>query len=318
VRHRRPALALIPVLLVPSLAACGSSNDGAKDSSSTASLSQVSFTGDVGKEITATWKKAVATPTSTSVTTLVKGTGDKIASDDTVSAYLWIADGTTKKQTFSDYEQGKPEALPNNGRLGPVFDKLFTNQTYGSRVVAVTTPKDLLGSADAATQLGIGKDDSLVVVADLVERAPVSPTPTDDKAHDVSASMMPKVVTTDGKPTGLDWSGVEKPALTTPVQRVILTKGTGRKVKPTDTVTVNYLGETYGAKAPFDESYSKGPIPMSLSGVVQGWPIGLTGVTVGSRVLLQMPPAFGYDAQGKGSIKGNETLWFVIDVIKAK
>ena len=316
-RLHRPALALIPVLLVPSLAACGSSKDSAKDSPSGAGLSQVSFTGDVGKKITATWKKPVAKPTSTSVTTLVKGSGDKIAADDTVSAYLWIGDGTTKKQTFSDYDQGKPESLPNNGQLGAVFDKLFAGQTYGSRVVAVTTPEDLLGSADAATQLGLGKNDSLVVVADLVEKAAVSPTPTDDKVHDVSPSMMPKLVAKDGKPSGFDFTGLSEPDLTTPVHRLILKKGTGKKVGADSKITINYLGETFGAKEPFDESYTKTPYSNTLGSLVKGWQIGLEGVPVGSRVLLSMPPAYGYGAQGSGKIGGNATLWFVIDVLKA-
>ncbi|MGZ4452366.1 MAG: FKBP-type peptidyl-prolyl cis-trans isomerase [Nocardioides sp.] len=317
-RLHRPALALIPVLLLPTLVACGGSDDNAKDGATGTGLSQVSFTGDVGKEITATWNKPVAKPTSTSVTTLVKGSGDKIAADDTVNAYLWIADGTTKKQTFSDYDQGKPEALPNNGQLGAVFDKLFAGQTYGSRVVAVTTPEDLLGSADAASQLGLGKNDSLVVVADLVEKAAVSPTPTDDKVHDVSPSMMPKIISKNGLPTGLDFSGLSEPDLTTPVHRLFLKKGTGKKVTANSKVTINYLGATYGAKEPFDESYSKAPYTNTLTSLVKGWQIGLEGVPVGSRVLLAMPPAFGYGAQGSGDkIAGNATLWFVIDVLKA-
>jgi len=318
-RLRRSALALLPVLLLPSLAACGGSSDSTAKSSASTGLSQVSFSGDVGKALTATWKSTVAKPSSTTVTTLVKGTGAPIAANDSVSTYLWIGDGTTKKQTFSDYDNGKAENLPNDGQLGAVFDKLFADQTYGSRVVAVTTAKDLLGSDTAATQLGVGKDDSLVVVADLVKKAPTSPTPTDDKVHDVSASMMPKVVTKGGKPTGLDWTGIDKADPSTPVQRVILTQGTGAKVKATDTVTVNYLGETYGAKTPFDESYSKQPYTSQLSQLIKGWSIGLSGVTVGSRVLLEIPPAYGYGASGSGStIPGNATLWFVIDVVKAQ
>ena len=321
--RRAAAAALLPVLTLPALSACGGGSDDSKatpsaGATSSAGLSQVSFTGDVGSAIKATWKSTVAKPSTTTATTLVTGGGDAIAKNDSVSTYLWIGDGTTKKQVFSDYDQGKPETLPNNGQLGVAFDKLFNGHTYGSRVVAVTNAADLLGSADAASQIGVGKDDSLVVVADLVKKAPTSPTPTDDKAHDVSASMMPKVITKDGKPTGLDWTGVKKPDLTTPVQRVILSKGSGKKVTASDTVTVNYLGETYDAKQPFDESYSKKPITTPLSGVVQGWPIGLEGVTVGSRVLIQMPPAFGYGAEGREpSIKGNDTLWFVIDVVKA-
>ena len=57
----------------------------------------------------------------------------------------------------------------------------------------------------------------------------------------------------------------------------------------------------------------------ALSGLIQGWSIGLTGVKVGSRVLLQIPPAFGYGAQGSGRRSpGNATLWFVIDVVDVK
>lgn len=322
-RHaRRSAIALLPVVALSALTACGGGSSSSSSSSSGtqtgAGLKQVSFTGTVGKSVTAKWHSAVATPKSTSVTTLVKGSGDKIAQNDTVSTYLWIGDGTTKKSIYSDYSQGTAEPLPNNGQLGAVFDKLFSGQTYGSRVAAVTTPTELLGSSSSASQLGIGAKDSLVVVADMVKKAPTSPTPTDDKAHDVAASKLPKVVSKGGKPTGLDWSGITKPSLTTPVQRAVLKKGKGKKVTSADTVTVNYLGETYKGTKPFDESYSSKPFTAPLSGLVPGWAIGLDGVRVGSRVLLQIPPAYGYGAQGSGSeIPANATLWFVIDVTKA-
>jgi peptidylprolyl isomerase len=326
-RLRRPTAALVPLLLIPALAACGgNSNKSAGDSGSTnssasaaAGLSAVSFTGDVGKSLTATWHNKIATPKTTTVKTLVKGTGDAIASGDSVSTYLWIGDGTTKKVAYSDYTNGASEAIPNNGQLSEVFTKLFANATYGSRVAAVTTAADLFGSSSGSAQLGIGSDDNLVIVADFVKKAPTSPTPSDAKAHDVPAGKLPKVLSTKGKPSGLDWTGIAKPALTTPVQRAVLKEGNGAVVKSTDMVTVNYLGETYQAKKPFDESYSQKPFTQSLSGLIQGWKIGLTGVKVGSRVLLQIPPAYGYDAQGSGStIPGNATLWFVIDVLKTK
>jgi len=202
-----------------------------------------------------------------------------------------------------------------------VFTQLFAGATYGSRVVAVTTPGELFGPSGAAgnEQLGIGADDALVVVADLVEKAAVAPTPTDDKAHDASPESQPKVLVEGDKVTGLDWSGVDEPDLATPVQRLVLKEGTGAAVKASDTVTVNYFGETYQAKEPFDESYTKTPLNSPLSQLIQGWSIGLTGVKVGSRVLLQIPPAYGYGAEGSGaSIPGNSTLWFVIDVVSVK
>jgi len=328
-RLRRPAAALAAVLLVPALAACGDSSGkdsgtDAKAGSSTGAsapgeLKAVTFSGDVGKELTSTWHSTVDAPKSSTVTTLVKGDGEEIADGDTVSTYLWLGNGTTKTEAYSDYTNGAPESLPNNDQLGDVFTQLFDGATYGSRVVAVTTPTELLGASAESNQLGIGANDSLVVVADFVEKAEVSPTPTDDAVHDVAPDQQPAVVEKDGKPTGLDWTGIDEPALDTPVQRVVLEEGTGPAVKTSDTVTVNYLGETYQAEEPFDESYSGTPLTSALSGLIQGWSIGLDGVKVGSRVLLQIPPAYGYGEQGSGeSIPPNSTLWFVIDVVSVK
>jgi peptidylprolyl isomerase len=301
------------------LAACGSSSKKDADTPSAGSLDAVSITGDVGKSVKATWHKKLAQPKTTTATTLVKGKGSKIASGDSVSAYLWIGDGTTKKAAYSDYDNGAPETIPNNDQLNEVFSKLFEDATYGSRVAVVTTATDLLGTPSGNSQLGIGGSDNLVVVADLVEKAAVSPTPSDAKAHDVPGSALPEVVQKNGKPTGLDWAGIAKPSLTTPVQRIVLKKGSGAAVKASDTVTVNYLGETYKAKKPFESSFTGKPLTQPLSGLIPGWKIGLVGVKVGSRVLLQIPPAYAYGAQGSGSdIPGNATLWFVIDVVKAK
>jgi len=329
-RLRRPAAALGAVLLVPALAACGGDPGKADDKDPTSApsssagasgeLSEVTFSGDVGDSLEATWHSAIEAPESTAVTTLVEGDGAEIAEGDTVSSYLYIGDGTTQKDLYSDYDNGSPESIPNEpAQLGDVFSKLLASGTYGSRVVAVTTATELFGSSAGNNQLGVDPKDTLVVVADLVEKAAVAPTPADDSAHDASPDSQPTVVEKDGKPTGLDWTGVAEPALDTPVQRVVLKEGTGPAVKASDTVTVNYLGEVYQAKSPFDESYSGKPLTSALSGLVQGWSIGLTGVKVGSRVLIQLPPAFGYGAEGSGSsIPGNATLWFVIDVLEVK
>jgi peptidylprolyl isomerase len=323
--------ALGAALLIPALVACGGgdsddSSSSSSESSSTSGdaapsgeLDGVSFTGDVGDSLTPKWTAALDAPDEATVTTLVKGDGDTVADGDTVSTYLWLGNGTTQKEAYSDYTNGAAESLPNDGQLGAPFDDLFKGQTYGSRVAAVLPASDLFGT-QGNEQLGIGADDTLVVVADLVEKAEESPEPSDDKAHDAEPSTQPSVVEEGGNPTGLDFSGIEEPALDTPVQRVVLKEGDGAAVKASDTVEVNYLGSTYQADAPFDESYSKGqPLTSSLDGLIKGWSIGLTGVKVGSRVLLQIPPSYGYGAQGSGdSIPGNATLWFVIDVISVK
>ena len=313
-------------LLLPALAACGGdASSGADEPDTTSSsssataetgeLSEVSFSGDVGKSLTATWSSQVDLPKSTTVTTLVQGDGDAVEDGDTVNTYLYVGNGSTQKDLYSDYDNGSPEAIPNTEQAGEVFRALFAGATYGSRVAAVTTATALFGENVEGNQLGIGVDDTVVLVADLVEKQAETPTPSDDKAHDASPDTQPSVVEKDGKPTGLDFSGIDEPALDTPVQRVVLQEGTGAEVKASDTVKIDYFGATYDAKQPFDESYSKQPLTSALSGLIQGWTIGLTGVKVGSRVLIQIPPAYGYGAQGSGAIPANATLWFVIDVL---
>ena len=154
-----------------------------------------------------------------------------------MSTYLYVGNGTTKEDVYSDYDNGTPESIPNDDQVGEVFSKLLSPSTYGSRVVAVTTANELFGASADNNQLGVGADDSLVVVADLVEKEASSPTPTDNKAHDALPSTQPTVVEEKGSPTGLDFSDIAEPALDTPVQRVVLEEGTGAAVKVSDTVS---------------------------------------------------------------------------------
>ncbi|TIC87583.1 hypothetical protein E8D34_07775 [Nocardioides sp. GY 10113] len=329
-RLRRPTALLSAAALTAALAACGDSDTATDDSGSASSgataategtLDQVAFTGEVGEGISAEWSDSIDLPDETSATTLVKGDGEAIAEGDTVMTYLWVGNGSTEEQVYSDYDQGAPEAIPYDpAQLAEVFTALLEGQTYGSRVAVVADPVAVFGARAESNSLGIDPEHSVVLVGDLIEKQASSPEPTDDKVHDADPETQPSVVEKGGQPTGLDFSGIDEPALDTPVQRVVLEEGDGAAVKATDTVVVNYLGSTYDADAPFDESFSRGePLTSPLSGLIRGWTIGLTDVKVGSRVLLQIPPAYGYGATGSGSaIPGNATLWFLVDVVEVQ
>jgi peptidylprolyl isomerase len=53
--------------------------------------------------------------------------------------------------------------------------------------------------------------------------------------------------------------------------------------------------------------------------VIPGWDKGLEGHTVGSRVMLSIPPADGYGSAGntEAKINGSDYLVFVVDIIDA-
>ena len=53
-----------------------------------------------------------------------------------------------------------------------------------------------------------------------------------------------------------------------------------------------------------------------LSGVVPGFAQGIVGMKIGGRREIVIPPSLGYGAQGSGPIGPNETLVFVVDLVK--
>lgn len=310
-RLRRALTALVPALLVPALVACGGTKTGYGDKT-ISGFSGVTVTGGFGKAPTLSWKAALSYPTSTSVKTLVRGTGATIANGKNVMADIYIGDGTTKATKLA-YASAQPEQISSTA--SPAFAKILAGARIGDRREAIVRSADVFG-ADGAPQYGVGNHDSLVVVLDAI---------SDPNPHDVAATKLPKLKLKGNTPTGFDFSHVAKPSAKGNLLRSVIKKGTGTTVTADMTVTANYYGMTYGATKPFDESYSKKPVPFSLSQVVPGWTNGLTGLKVGSRVILQIPPSLGYGAQKQpasdkahAGIPANSTLYFVIDIIKAQ
>jgi peptidylprolyl isomerase len=104
------------------------------------------------------------------------------------------------------------------------------------------------------------------------------------------------------------------------LKSAVLTKGKGPKVVKGDLLVADYLGSNYRTKKVFDNSYdrkSPSAFPIGVGKVVTGWDKTLVGVNVGSRVLMVLPPKYGYGAQGntQAGIKATDDLIFVVDVI---
>jgi peptidylprolyl isomerase len=98
-----------------------------------------------------------------------------------------------------------------------------------------------------------------------------------------------------------------------------LTKGDGATVKSGDTVLVQYTGVLWNNGKVFDSSWTNGsPASFSTDKVVKGFGQALTGATVGSQVLVVIPPSAGYGSTAQGSIPANSTLVFAIDILGAQ
>ena len=95
--------------------------------------------------------------------------------------------------------------------------------------------------------------------------------------------------------------------------------GEGTAAKPGDKVTVHYVGVSFSNGKQFDASWDRGApfdFPLGAGSVIQGWDFGVTGMKEGGRRMLVIPPELGYGARGVGPIAANETLVFVVDLIK--
>ena len=101
------------------------------------------------------------------------------------------------------------------------------------------------------------------------------------------------------------------------LQYEILTEGTGKQPKATDTVRCHYEGSLINGSV-FDSSYKRGePAEFGLSQVIPGWTEGVQLMKEGAKYLFYIPYLLGYGENGAGSsIPPYSTLIFDVELIK--
>ena len=103
------------------------------------------------------------------------------------------------------------------------------------------------------------------------------------------------------------------------LQYVVLTPGTGKSPKATDTVLVHYEGTLLDGKV-FDSSYRrKEPIEFPLNRVIPGWTEGVQLMQEGAKYRFFIPSKLAYGPRGAGrDIGPNETLIFDVELLEVK
>ena len=161
---------------------------------------------------------------------------------------------------------------------------------------AGTPPKYSEQDMQAALQkLGqqVNEQRAKVAAADAQKQAPINKTFLADN------SVKPGVKTTA---SGLQYK--------------VVSEGTGKQPKATDTVTVNYRGTLIDGTE-FDSSYKRGqPATFPVNGVIAGWTEALQLMKEGSKWMLYVPWQLAYGERGSGKLIGpNETLIFEVELI---
>lgn len=140
-----------------------------------------------------------------------------------------------------------------------------------------------------------------------------------------SASPIPSV-TPSTDLSAITVSDTDQPEVTIPTpwgidktQSKVLRPGGDQKLNKDSTATLNYVGLNGRTGETFDSSFDRGaPATFPLQGVVPGFAEGLTGQSVGSRVLIAMPSEEGYAEGNPGAgIEKGDSILFVVDILSA-
>ncbi|KFI68722.1 FKBP-type peptidyl-prolyl cis-trans isomerase [Bifidobacterium magnum] len=134
------------------------------------------------------------------------------------------------------------------------------------------------------------------------------------------AAQMPVVEATFGAAPTFEFPEGEAPK---GLKVVELVEGDGPVVRRGDQVTVNYEGIVWGGDKPFDSSFARhqpATFGIGVGQVIRGWDQTVPGHNVGSRLLVSIPPEYGYGRNGMpaAGIGGDDTLVFVIDIISTR
>jgi len=304
-RLRIVSAAVIPLVF---LAACGSGKTDAK-----ANPLDVITVGGTAKAPTLAFKTKPLTVTATTTKVLTPGNGAKLAKTNALTFNYVLVNGKDGKQIETSFGKQVAGMDLSSSSLLPGLFKGLNGQKVGSRLLVAIPPADAFG-AQGNTQAGFGPKDTVIFLIDLVSSSTPLTTAT-------GAVVPPKAGLPTVKVDGVKPAVVVVPKTAAPTKLIVqpLIKGTGPVVKAGQQIKVSYTGVLWKNGKKFDASADHGSSFATQIGagqVITGWDKGLVGQTVGSRLLLIVPPADGYGAKGSPPLIGaKDTLVFVVDIL---
>jgi peptidylprolyl isomerase len=171
------------------------------------------------------------------------------------------------------------------------------------------------------SRLALAAASALMLLAACGSDALSTPTPT-AAAQSSSAGRQGGSCTPAPSPADNFAETVQLTTSSDGLQYGDITVGTGATPKKGQNLTVQYTGWlTTGCV--FDSSRTAGRSPFSFvigatpPNVILGWEEGVLTMRVGGKRRLVIPPALGYGAAGQGSIPGNATLIFDVELLSA-
>ena len=292
------AVALGGVLL---LAACGSDDSSDTDAAAAAEAEEAASAepdqadDEADSELPSGDKPVVVVPDGEAPTGLVTidvvvGDGPEAAAGDLVTAhYVGVLheDGT---EFDSSWDRGQPfEFQLGAGGVIPGWDQGIEGMKVGGQRMLVI-PSDL-AYGEVGSPPTIGPDAALVFVVDLVDLLALPEEPTLE---------MPDEFTDE-------------------LQIIDLVEGDGAEVEEGDIAKFHYKLALESSGQVEESSWATEPVEVPVgvdADVIPGFDEGLLGMKEGGRRMLVIPPDLAFGEEGNGPVPPNDTLIFVIDLLK--
>ena len=306
---RQFVCAATALALCVGLSACSSSSDAPKSAADT--MNGISAKGKPGSKPEISFDTPLKVENQ-SHQVIQEGDGDVIQDGDRVCTRSIAIDSKNGKEINSTWDEETPEcSIVIDKTSIPAYYDVFRGQKINT-TIAIGIDDQQEGG-----QPGNGKDgkgSSYIMALTFVSKTKDLKRAEGEKVKDIPADLPKISLSNTGKPS-LDLNNY-KPTNTLVSQTLI--KGKGAKVGEHQTVSANYTGWLASDGKQFDSSWDRGQASdFSLDQVVKGWQQGLAGQTVGSQVLVIVPPDLGYGDQEKSGIPANSTLIFVVDILAA-
>ncbi len=252
--------------------------------------------------------------------TVVSGGGETVEELDRVQvAYAYFNGVTGAEIGHIGYDGESPDVIPADTSFpfltGVVYTLLCSQ--VGDRVAAVIPAEEAFG-AEGAPEYGLDAGSAVVFVADILGIQP-PPEPPLEKLEGEQAEAPAGFPSVDFVATGQPVVVIPDGEVPTDYAVATVIKGDGAMVYDGANIIVHYHGVNWNTGEVFDSSWDRGePASFPTSGVIPGFRDGLVGQTVGSRVLITIPPALGYGPSGgtgDGRIGAEDTIFFVVDIL---
>lgn len=229
------------------------------------------------------------------------GAGEVIEVNRAVVADVVTVNGSDGTEEGNTYD-GSPQILMTDeaNMPGALLDVLVGAQVGARLLLASPVAED-------ETTLWAFEIESVLDVPVQAEgtEARLQPgLPVVDHADSATTDVrMPVIVPADGPP---------------PEELVVqpLLIGAGQPVTADSSLVVQVAGSLWDGTQ-FQNTWEEGAgKPIVLSGAIEGWRQGLVGQTIGSRVMLVVPPELAWGDEGRGDlIPAGSTLVYVIDIL---